>query len=97
MRKVLIALAALTAGALSLNASAGQQIQQTAANDEMKATGTVTDVDQDKHEITIGDQTYMMPPMGGGAAMMPQVGADVTITYEVRDGMKTVTRIGQAQ
>ena len=38
-----------------------------------------------------------MMPMGGGAAVMPQVGSKVTLYYEEKNGQKTVTRIGQAQ
>ena len=67
-----------------------------AAQEDMKATGMVTKVDKDKHQIKVGDQTFMMP-MGGGAAVMPQVGSKVTLYYEEKNGQKTVTRIGQAQ
>ena len=48
MRKLLSAAAALAAGTWSLNAMAAQQTQQqTAAQEDMKATGMVTKVDQE--------------------------------------------------
>jgi hypothetical protein len=103
MRKLLIAAGALAAGVLSLNVPVSLAIgpetggQQTAANEGMKVTGTVMEVNQDSGEITIGDQTFVMPKESGGASMMPQVGADVTVYYEEKDGKKTVTRIGQAE
>ena len=97
MRKFLLMTAAVATGALALiGTTAAQAAQQTAANEDMKATGLVTKVDQDKHMITVDKQTFMMP-MGGGAAVMPQVGSKVTLYYEEKNGQKTVTRIGQAQ
>ena len=96
MRKFLLMTAALATGALAQIGTTAQAAQQTAANEDMKATGMVTKVDQDKHQIKVGDQTFMMP-MGGGAAVMPQVGSKVTLYYEEKNGQKTVTRIGQAQ
>jgi hypothetical protein len=62
-----------------------------------KVTGMVTEVDQDTNEITIDDQTFVMPKESGGASLMPQVGAEVTLYYEEKDGEKTITRIGQAE
>lgn len=62
-----------------------------------KVTGMVTEVDEDTHEITIDDQTYVMPKESGGASLMPQVGSEVTLFYEEQDGQKTITRIGQAE
>jgi Cu/Ag efflux protein CusF len=97
MRKLLIMSAALATGALSMTALAEQQTQQTAANEGMKATGKVMEVDKDSGQITVNDQTYVMPKESGGAAMMPQVGAEVTLYYEEQNGQKMITRIGQAQ
>jgi hypothetical protein len=57
----------------------------------------VTEVDQDTNEITIDDQTFVMPKASGGASLMPQVGAEVTLYYEEKDGEKMITRIGQAE
>jgi hypothetical protein len=102
MRKLLILSAALAAGALSLPAVAAQQpeqtstSQQTAANEGQKVTGTVTNVDQNKQEITIDGQKYQLL-LGAGAGLEPQVGAKVTAYYEERNGQKTITRIGQAE
>jgi hypothetical protein len=102
MRKLLILSAALAAGALSLPAVAAQQSgqtstsQQTAANEGQKVTGTVTNVDQNKQEITIDGQKYTLM-LGAGAGIQPEVGTKVTAYYEERDGKKTITRIGQPQ
>jgi ribosomal 50S subunit-recycling heat shock protein len=93
MRKLLIMSAALMAGALSLPAMAAQQ---STATEGTKLTGTVTEVSKDKQQITINGQQLRME-MGGGAAMMPNVGDTVTLYYQERNGEKTVTRIGQAQ
>ena len=56
----------------------------------------VTEADQTSKEIMIGDQTFVMRDQAG-TAMFPQVGAEVTVFYEERDGDNVVTRIGQAQ
>ena len=102
MRKLLILSAALAAGALSLPAVAAQQSeqtstsQQTAANEGEKVTGTVTNVDQNKQEITIDGQKYKLL-LGAGAGLEPQVGSKVTAYYEEKNGQKTITRIGQPQ
>jgi hypothetical protein len=101
MRKLLIIAAALAAGTLSLTAGAAQQSAQTSANQQMaanegtKVTGTVTEADKDKQQITVDGQTYRME-MGGGAALWPSVGDKITLYYQDRNGEKTVTRIGQA-
>jgi hypothetical protein len=84
--------AVLLTGMLPLQAAIAEQ--QGAVT---KVTGMVTEVDQDKHEITIDDQTFVMPEESGGASLMPQVGAEVTLYYEEKDGEKTITRIGQAE
>jgi hypothetical protein len=84
--------AALLASMLPLQAAIAEQ--QGAVT---KVTGMVTEVDQDTHEITIDDQTFVMPKESGGASLMPQVGAEVTLYYEEKDGEKTITRIGQAE
>jgi Protein of unknown function (DUF1344) len=85
-------MAALLAGMLPLQAAVAEQ--QGAVT---KVTGMVTEVDEDTNEITIDDQTFVMPEESGGASLMPQVGAEVTLYYEEEDGEKTITRIGQAE
>ena len=101
MRKLMLSAAALAAGAVGLNGVAAQQTQQQGSQqgsaEEMKVTGMVTEADQQTKEITIGDKTFIMPEEGGGAAMFPQVGAEVTVFYEEQDGKNVITRIGQAQ
>ena len=79
-------MAGLLAGMLPLQTAIAEQ--QGAVT---KVTGMVTEVDQDTNEITIDDQTFVMPEESGGASLMPQVGA------EVKDGETTITRIGQAE
>jgi Cu/Ag efflux protein CusF len=102
MRKLLIMSAALAAGALALPAVAAQQSQQSSANQQTtadpgtKVTGMVTEADKDTQQITINGQTFHMEH-GGGAAMFPNIGDEVTLYYEERNGQKTVTRIGQPQ
>ena len=63
----------------------------------MKITGTVMEADKDTNEIQIQDQTFVMPEASGGAALFPQVGAEVTLFYREEDGQKVITRIGQSQ
>jgi hypothetical protein len=102
MRKLLIMSAALAAGALSLPAVAAQQSQETstgqqaAATEGTKVTGIVTEASKDKQQITVNGQQFRME-MGGGAAMWPQVGDQITLYYQERNGQKTVTSIGPAQ
>jgi hypothetical protein len=95
MRKIMLVAAVLTAGAVGLNRTAAQQIQQ-GSEGEMKVTGMVTEADQETKEITIGDQTFVMSDQAG-TAMFPQVGAEVTVFYEEQGGKNVITRIGQAQ
>jgi ABC-type phosphate transport system substrate-binding protein len=90
MRKVMLVAAALTAGVVGLNETA-------AAAEDMKVTGTVTEADKTTNEITIGDKTFVMPEEAGGASMFPQVGAEVTVSYEEQDDQNVITRIGHAQ
>lgn len=104
MRISMLMAAALAAGALALNGAAAQQTQQEQqaqpgqeAEDGMKVTGMVTDVDKDANEITIDGNTFIMSDSGGGAAMMPQVGAEITLFYREEGGQNMITRIGQAQ
>jgi hypothetical protein len=52
--------------------------------------------DKDRHQIAVDDQSFAMPT-GGGAAMMPQVGAEITLFYRDEGDKKLITRIGQAQ
>jgi hypothetical protein len=92
MHKVILA-ALLALGALSLQEAAAQQTKQQATED-MKVTGMVTEADQQTREITIEDQTYVMPPQ---EALFPQVGAEITLFYREEGGQKLVTRIGQKQ
>jgi hypothetical protein len=96
MRKLMLTVAALAAGALSLNGAAAQQTQQE-GQDDMKVTGMVTEVDKDSNEITVDDKTFIMSDSAGGASMMPQVGAEVTLFYRDEGDKKLITRIGQAQ
>jgi hypothetical protein len=95
MQKVILA-TLLALGTLSLQEGAAQQAQQPAAED-MKVTGLVTEADQQTHEITIDDQTYVMPEEGGGASLFPQVGAEITLFYKEEGGQKIITRIGQKE
>src|SRR5688500_3791096 len=104
MRISMLMAAALAAGALTLDGAAAQQTQQDQqaqqteeGADGMKVTGIVTDVDTDTNEITIDGKTFIMSDTGGGAAMMPQVGAEITLFYREEGGQNLITRIGQAQ
>ena len=96
MRKLMLTVVALAAGALSLNGAAAQQTQQEGP-DDMKVTGMVTEVDKDTNEITVDDKTFIMSDSAGGASMMPQVGAEITLFYRDEGDKKLITRIGQAQ
>jgi Cu/Ag efflux protein CusF len=91
MRKLMVAGAALVAGALALQGAAAQQ-----QGSGMKVTGIVTSTDEDAHKITIGDQTFVMPEQGG-TALFPQAGDEVTLFYEEQGNEKVITRIGQPQ
>ncbi|MCE3249566.1 MAG: hypothetical protein K0R41_3391, partial [Geminicoccaceae bacterium] len=85
-------------GAAAQQTQQDQQAQQTEEGaDGMKVTGMVTDVDKDANEITIDGKNYIMSDTGGGAAMMPQVGAEITLFYREEGGQNLITRIGQAQ
>jgi hypothetical protein len=104
MRISMLMAAALAAGALALNGAAAQQTQQEQqaqpagqGEEGMKVTGMVTEVDQDTNEITVDGKTFIMSDTGGGAAMMPQVGAEVTLFYREEGGQNLITRIGQAE
>jgi hypothetical protein len=75
-----------------------QQVQQEGSGEEgTQVTGLVTSADPQTQEITIEDQTYVMPKEGGGAALFPQVGSEVTLFYREEGGQKVITRIGQKQ
>jgi hypothetical protein len=93
MRRLMLMSAALVAGTLSLQ---GASAQQQDPNAGMKATGTVTEADEDMKEITLGDQTFVMPEQAG-TAVFPQVGDKVTLFYEEQGDQKVITRIGQPQ
>jgi hypothetical protein len=97
MYKIMLLAAALAAGALTLGEAAAQQEQQQAAEEDMKVTGMVTAADQQTGEITIDEQTYVMPKESGGASLFPQVGADITLFYREEGDQKVVTRIGQKE
>jgi Cu/Ag efflux protein CusF len=98
MRKRMLIGAALVAGALGLNqAWAQQQDAGQAAEEDMQATGMVTEADEQTKEITIEDEKFVMPEESGGASMFPQVGAEITVFYREEGGQKVITRIGQAQ
>ena len=103
MRIPMLMAAALAAGALAIHGAAAQQTQDQQAQqtqegpDGIKVTGMVTDVDKDANEITIDGKTFIMSDSGGGAAMMPQVGAEITLFYREEGGQNLITRIGQAQ
>jgi hypothetical protein len=96
MRKLMLVAAALAAGAVGLNGAVAQQTQQPSSAEEMKVTGMVTEADQQTKEIKIGDKTFVMDE-GGGAALFPQVGSEVTVFYEEKNGKNVITRIGQAE
>jgi opacity protein-like surface antigen len=98
MRKLLMMSAALAAGMLSLSGATSQAAQPTQQSQKMaakgmKVTGMVTAANLGKQQITVDGQTFKMA-MGGGETVWPQVGADVTLYYQNRNGQKTVTRIG---
>ena len=59
-------------------------------------TGMVTAADPQTQKISIEDQTFVMKE-GGGAALFPQVGSEVTLSYKEDGGQKVITRIGQKQ
>jgi hypothetical protein len=74
----------------------GQQGQPGATTSSgTEVTGVVTSADEQTHEIVIDGQTYLMPEEGGGAALMPAEGDEVTLFYEEQGGRKVITRIGQ--
>jgi hypothetical protein len=52
-RKLLLTAALLAVGAFSLHGALAQQSQQEGSGNEMQVTGTVTDVDDRDHVITI--------------------------------------------
>jgi hypothetical protein len=73
-----------------------QEAQQARSGEEgTEITGMVTAADPQTLEIKIEDQTYVMPKEGGGAALFPQVGSEVTLYYKEESGQKLITRIGQ--
>jgi hypothetical protein len=113
MHKAMLLATALAAGAITVPYAAAQdvtnppaegagtdsqQVQEEGSGEEgTKVTGLVTAADPQTQEITIDDQTYVMPKEGGGAALFPQVGAEVTLSYREEGGQKVITRIGQKQ
>ncbi len=112
MHKAMLLATALAAGALTIPYAAAQdvkhppaegagtdsqQAQQGAAQEGMQITGVVTAADPQTQKITIEDQTFVMPKEGGGAALFPKVGSEVTLSYREEDGQKMITRIGQKQ
>jgi hypothetical protein len=97
MRRFMLVAAALMVGSLSLNVSRAQQSQQQTSEGEMEVTGIVTEANEDTREFTINDQIFSMPEEGGGAALFPAEGDEVTLYYRDEGGQKVVTRIGQPQ
>jgi hypothetical protein len=113
MHKAMLLATAVAAGALALPYAAAQdvahppaekegtdsqQVQQKGSGEEgTQVTGMVTAVDPQTQKITIEDQTFVMPKEGGGAALFPQVGSEVTLSYKEEGGQKVITRIGQKQ
>jgi hypothetical protein len=95
MRKPMLMMAVLATGALALGGAQADEAKQ--AGDDAKVTGMVTEVDKATNQITIDDKTYVMSDSGGGASMMPQVGAEVTLFYREEGDQNLITRIGQAQ
>ncbi len=95
MRRLLFILVALAAGALPLNQAVAQQDQQQTSNSETEVTGIVTEADEETREITVNDQTFVMPEEGGGAALFPQAGDEITLFYRQEGNQKVITRIGQ--
>ena len=53
----------------------------------------VTAADPQTQKIRIEDQSFVMKE-GGGAALFPQVGSEVTLSYKEDGGQKVITRIG---
>jgi hypothetical protein len=97
MHKIMLLAAVLAAGALTLGEAPAQQEQQQASEEDMKMTGMVTAADQQTGEITIDEQTYVMPEESGGASLFPQVGAEITLFYREEGDQKVITRIGQKE
>jgi Cu/Ag efflux protein CusF len=95
MRRFMLMVTVLATGALALGGAAAEEKAQ--AQDDMKVTGMVTEVDKDTNEITVDDETFVMPDSAGGASVMPQVGAEITLFYREEGDEKLITRIGQAQ
>jgi hypothetical protein len=111
MNKGIFLATALAAGTVGLPYAVAQDVQHPAAEQEgtdsqeaqqggsgeegTEVTGMVTAADPQTQEIEIEDQTYVMPKEGGGAALFPQVGAEVTLYYREEGGHKMITRIGQ--
>jgi hypothetical protein len=113
MHKTILLVTAVAAGALAVpyavaqdvahppaeqEGTDSQQVQQQGSEEEgMQVTGMVTAADPQTQKITIEDQTFVMPKEGGGAALFPQVGSEVTLSYKEESGQKVITRIGQKQ
>lgn len=99
MRKLLLTAALLAVGAFSLHGALAQQSQQTqqeGSGNEMQVTGTVTDVDDQDHVITIDGKEFNIAEQAG-TAVLPAVGDKVTLFYEEKGDQNMVTRIGQPQ
>jgi hypothetical protein len=52
--------------------------------------------DPETHEITIGEQTYVMPEEGGSVSI-PSGGAEITLFYKEEGVQNVITRIGPKQ
>ena len=86
---------ALPAAAQQQEGQAGQEEPGAMTGSGTEVTGVVTSADEQTHEIVINGQTYVMPEEGGGAALMPAEGDEVTLYYREEGGQKVITRIGQ--
>ena len=84
---------ALALGACAIGGGGAQADQQARTSGE-EVTGTVTAVNDQTDEVTVGGETYVMSRQAG-TAMMPQVGEEVTLFYREDGDEKVVTRIGQ--
>ena len=83
----------LALGACAMGGGGTQADQQATTSGE-EVTGTVTAVNDQTDEVSIGGDTYVMSRQAG-TSMMPQVGDDVTLFYREEGDEKVVTRIGQ--
>jgi peptidoglycan hydrolase-like protein with peptidoglycan-binding domain len=84
-----------TLAELGVEGGDGQRATAAATGSGMEVTGIVTSADDQTREIVIDGETFVMPEQGGGAALMPNEGDEVTLFYREEGGQKLITRIGQ--